>query len=113
MLIQYARDNRGRRVGVFVADSFDGNIRTGWSKCRKETKVQPKFEPYYQIMVGHGNEIQQDSTTHRGDIFSEKFGLDVARGRMNLGSEMPLPHSLRVKFEKFVDRAKRYYKGAT
>jgi len=73
----------GTRVGVFVAlRGENGNIRTGWSLCHNKL-----------------------------DKFDSRLGIKIAMGRAKNGSSVvPVADSIKCKYDKFVERAKKYYK---
>lgn len=88
-LIQYVRDNKGRRLGVLVAflDGM-GEPHVGYSRC------------------------------HRGhDRWNKYVGLEAAIFNArplvyllnNFTGQYNGPHSLREKVQRFVQRAGRYY----
>lgn len=83
-IIKYVRHGR-KPFGVMVAEKIDGNVYFGWSLC------------------------------NRKDRFNKKEGLYYAIKRMNQqrenGTQDEMPRSIAKWFDKFFDRATRYYYG--
>lgn len=74
----------GTRKGLFVATFEDGQIKLGWSLCK----------------------------TSAGDVFDGDRAFDIAVGRAKKGATIEdFPFSMRKKAEKFMARAKAYYKA--
>jgi hypothetical protein len=81
-LICYVRNNRGERIGVFVAKKFEPYFSTGFSKCRKN-------EPFNKVI-----------------------GLNNAFIRADVGivlDSYEVPHSMRRAYKKFLERCNKYY----
>lgn len=80
-------NNGGTPKGLFVAFTEDGVLKFGWSLCH----------------------------TKAGDIFDEERAMSIAKGRAKkyLAEDIgKCPASMRDKSEKFIARAKKYYKIA-
>jgi len=90
---EWVRGSKHQKRGVLVAvksDEEEGVVHIGWSLCKIKAK---------------GKKV---------DKFDPQIAIDIARGRAVSGfSATYLPHSLQKQMNHFVDRAKRYFKGAT
>ena len=80
MLVQYLRDEKNQKRGVFVAESDgDNGYMVGWSVCSKR------------------------------DIFSKVRGNTIAVGRMLRGTKASIPSFAVAQFDKFLSRCEAYY----
>lgn len=82
MLVTYVRDRKNNLVGAVVSIMENDIYKIGWSLCRK------------------------------GDRFSKSKAKMIAMGRAKLDSRIPIPHSVRGKYEYMKDRASKYFKNA-
>lgn len=92
MLKQFIRNKNNQKIGVLVADSVDGEVLVGWSLARRASR--PKR---YKLLQ---------------DDFDAQRGLDVATGRMYIGSKKEIPNSIRDAYLLFVNRANRYFQDS-
>ena len=81
-LISYVRNNKGEKVGVFVAKKFGPFFGTGFSKCRKN-------EPFNKVIGLNNAFIRADA------------GIII--------DSYEVPHSMRNAYNKFVERCYKYY----
>lgn len=92
--IQYVRDRKNRRRGIFVIDMNQDQANIGWSLC----------------------------STTKGDEFNREFGTKIAKERrekkdrlkFSLDNELSIlrarhevPHSMRPVFDKVINRCKK------
>ncbi|MAG26111.1 hypothetical protein CMI47_11080 [Candidatus Pacearchaeota archaeon] len=81
-ILEYVKNRKGQRVGVFVAAvQADGNVQIGWSKC-------------------HGTK----------DKWNRERGIEIASRRAKSGTNISIPEPLNGKIDDFVERARRYFK---
>ena len=92
MLKQFIRNKNNQKIGVLVADSVDGQVLVGWSLARRANR---------------------EYTGASQDEFDVQRGLEVATGRMYMGSKTEIPNSIRDTYLSFVNRANRYYQDST
>jgi hypothetical protein len=87
-IYSFVLNNKRQRVGVLAATlPFDGNdqrIHIGWSRCNKSM----------------------------GDKFDAKKGIEIAVLRSAKRKGMVFPTSMLEDYLSFVERCKRYFKGA-
>ena len=83
MILQFVRNKKGKRRGVFVAGLNDDNlIVIGWSFCHN-TK----------------------------DEFKREKGLEIAVGRASKSADMIyIPHGFKDETCSFIMRCKKYFK---
>lgn len=93
MLKKFIRNKKNQKIGVLVADCVDGQVLVGWSLARRAGRVRDVFHPQ--------------------DDFNEVRAMEVATGRMYMGSKTEIPNSIRDTYLSFVNRANRYYQDAT
>ena len=107
MLKQFVRNRDGQKVGVMVADSFDGQVCVGFSFARKgKTNM-------YNVFDAQGQFICVISEDKCGDEFDQKIGEDIAYGRMMTGSNVTAPGRYRYDVIGFIQRANQYFQGDT
>jgi len=84
----YVYNNKRHPVGVLAAQpsaTESGHVMIGWSRCNNAA----------------------------GDRFNRKEGTRIAYARSSVGSRAPVPDSMRIEYEQFYLRAKRYFKDRT
>lgn len=81
----YVYNNKRHPVGVLAArpsEAEPGVVVIGWSRCKQSA----------------------------GDRFNRQEGTRIAYSRSAVGSVTPVPQSMRLEYEQFYLRAKRYFK---
>lgn len=91
MLKQFIRNKNNQKIGVLVANSVDGQVLVGWSMA---------------LRAGRSKLYK------RQDEFDAQRGLEVATGRMYMGSKTEIPNSIRDTYLSFVNRANRYFQDS-
>lgn len=92
MLKQFIRNKNNQKIGVLVADSVDGQVLVGWSMARR---------------AGRSKLYKRSQ-----DEFDVQRGMEVATGRMYMGSKTEIPNSIRDTYLSFVNRANRYFQDS-
>lgn len=106
VLVQFVsrrNSNNGDKIGVLVAI---GANQVGWSLCKDEDRVKE-----YEVMVPAEYASLKPPKTKKRPYFNKEEAVKIA---FNRACEKPslddVPISLRKKYIKMLDRAKRYYK---
>ena len=94
-LIEYVRENRGRRKGqlrgVVIANrNRNGEVKIGWSF----TRTSPS---------------SKNGKTLPGDQFNKEKGLMIARARVELPTRLHIPQAVQPVLERMEVRASKYF----
>ena len=100
-ILEYVRDKHRKKIGVMIAfvatnNDEDDRILIGWSKC----KVRGKKEDTDTFNRDRGIYI----AVHR----AEKY-FDYNYDSLLRKEKAHLPHSMRIDFERFINKCKNYY----
>ena len=106
MLVQFVsrrNSNNGDKVGVLVAI---GANQVGWSLCKDEDRVKE-----YEVAIPEKYAATKSPKTKKRPYFNKEEAVRLA---FNRACEKPsideVPLSLKKKYVKMLERAKRYYK---
>lgn len=83
MLVTYVKNKKNQLIGAVVSVYIEhaNTYKIGWSLCRK------------------------------GDVFNKEKAKLIAIGRASAGgSNKPIPHTVKDKFNYMVDRSAKYFK---
>lgn len=110
MLVEYVRNNKGRRVGVVVAfENEEGDAVVGWSKCNM---VKDKFTREKAIEVAVGRALRNPVFIHHTDnildisLFAERQIAEI-NGKNKNPVIIPM---MREPIMNMIERADKYFK---